>query len=130
MSVAIVITGNVNIRLDRPTDPDACQLTSLLAVRGMSRRITAPTHVKNGRPDGLLGVVVTHNEHSVPPVVLLDFELSAFPSPLADVVCSPAASLHNVCPPTVARCRRRCPGWCYTNIISWSTGRATTRDQR
>jgi exonuclease III len=33
MSVAVVITGDINIPLDRPPDADASRLTSLLAAR-------------------------------------------------------------------------------------------------
>lgn len=54
MSGTIVITGDINIRVDRPTDPHAQQLKELLDSYGFEQLVTQPTH----RAGGLLDVVI------------------------------------------------------------------------
>ena len=40
----VLFVGDVNIRLDRPTDADAVQFTHLLAAHGLANHVTSPTH--------------------------------------------------------------------------------------
>jgi len=55
MSGIIVITGDLNIRLDRPTDVHCVQFHELLESFGFEQRVTLPTH----RMGGLLDVVIS-----------------------------------------------------------------------
>ena len=50
-----MLVGDVNIRLDRPTDADAVQFTELLDAHGFANHVTSPTHELGG----MLDVVVS-----------------------------------------------------------------------
>jgi len=47
----LVVAGDINVRLDRPDDPAARQLMSLLAEHGLSCRVNSPTHTAGGLLD-------------------------------------------------------------------------------
>ena len=55
MSGVIAITGDINIRLDRPTDPHCVQFNELLDSFGLQQLVVQPTH----RLGGILDVVIT-----------------------------------------------------------------------
>jgi hypothetical protein len=44
----IIITGDINIRLDRPSDAHSVQFNSLLASFGFFQHVNAPTHNRGG----------------------------------------------------------------------------------
>jgi len=54
MSLTVVITGDINIRLDRPMDAHCVQFTALLSTYGLVQRVTHSTHCLSG----LLGVLI------------------------------------------------------------------------
>ncbi len=72
MSTVLVVAGDINVRLDRPTDPAAVQLTSLLAAYGLSCRVRDPTH----NCGGLLDIVATRDDLPLPSVDVIDVDLS------------------------------------------------------
>jgi len=47
-AVPVLLVGDVNIRLDRPTDADTVQFTELLAAHGLINHVTSPTHDLGG----------------------------------------------------------------------------------
>jgi len=57
----VFITGDLNIRLDRPDDVNARKLLDLFETHDFTCRVNTPTH--NG--GGLLNVVATHNDLAV-----------------------------------------------------------------
>ena len=50
-AVPVMLVGDVNIRLDQPTDVDAVQFTELLAAHDLANHVTSPTHDLGGRLD-------------------------------------------------------------------------------
>ena len=68
----IFLVGDLNIRLDRPSDPYAATLVDDLASYGCTNRVTSATHVCGG----MLDVVVTRDDLSVPSVDVTDVDLS------------------------------------------------------
>ena len=63
-AVPVLLVGDVNIRLDRPTDADAAQFTELLAAHGLINHVTSPTHDLGG----MLDVVVSRVD--LPPLLV------------------------------------------------------------
>jgi len=72
MCPALIIAGDLNVRLDRPSDPASSQLTDLLSARGLSCRVHEPTHELGG----LLDVVATRDDLPIPTVQVIDVGLS------------------------------------------------------
>jgi len=68
----LVVAGDINVRLDRPDDPAARQLMSLLAEHGLSCRVNSPTHTAGG----LLDIVATRLDLPAPTVDVIDVGLS------------------------------------------------------
>ena len=60
----VLLVGDVNIWLDRPTDADAVQFTELLAAHGLANHVTLPTHELGG----MLDVVVSRVDQ--PPLLV------------------------------------------------------------
>jgi len=61
-----------NVRLDRPSDPDAGQFNELFTAYGLVIRVTTVTHVRGG----ILDTVATHNDLPSPHVDVIDVDLS------------------------------------------------------
>ena len=72
LSSPTIITGDINIRLDRPDDPTSKQLIDLLATFGLSQHVGLPTHDF----DGILDVVITRSDLPTPSVNIIDVGLS------------------------------------------------------
>ncbi len=73
LNAPVLLVGDVNIRLDRPTESDAKQFNEVLAAYSLANRVMAPTHNRGG----LLDVVVARVDLSPPPsVAVLDVCLS------------------------------------------------------
>lgn len=68
MSAPIVVTGDVNIRLDRPDDPLSRKFTDVLDMFGLVNHVTVPTQDMGG----MLDVMVTRQEYAAGPVQVLD----------------------------------------------------------
>ena len=68
----VSIVGDLNVRLDRLDDPSSVQLVDVLADRGLSNRVTTPTH----NLGGMLDVVVTRDYLPTPSVDVIDIGLS------------------------------------------------------
>ena len=68
----IFVVGDVNIHLERPTDPHTSEFNDILSAHGVACRVTGPTH--NG--GGLLDVVVSRDEMPIPDVAVVDVGLS------------------------------------------------------
>jgi len=68
----MLFVGDINIRLDRPTDPITGQLVDTLASYGFSNRVTLATH----NLGGLLDIVATRDDLPLPAVDVLDVGLS------------------------------------------------------
>ena len=66
------ITGDFNIRLDRPDDVSAQKLLAIFDAYDLTCRINKPTHDCNG----LLDVVATRNEIAVAEVDVIDVDFS------------------------------------------------------
>ena len=60
LSTPIVLAGDVNVRLDRPTDSAAKRFTDLLDSLEMTQHMTRATHMH----DGILDVIVTRSDDS------------------------------------------------------------------
>jgi hypothetical protein len=67
-----LLLGDINIRLDRSTDPLTVQLVDMLTSHGFTNRVTSATH----NLGGLLDVVVTRDDLLPPSVDVLDVGLS------------------------------------------------------
>ena len=72
LSAAFAVAGDINVRMDRPADPAAVQLTSLLASHGLSCRVTDSTQDRGG----LLDIVATRDDLPTPSVDVIDVGLS------------------------------------------------------
>ena len=57
-SLPLVLTGDVNVRLDRPADPASVRLRDLLESFALTQHVTVNTH----RLVGILDVVVTKSD--------------------------------------------------------------------
>jgi hypothetical protein len=68
----VFITGDLNIRLDRPDDVNARKLSALFESYDFTCRVNAPTH-NGGR---LLDVVATRNDLAIPEVDVIDVGFS------------------------------------------------------
>jgi hypothetical protein len=68
----VLFVGDVNIRLDRPTDASCCEFTALLSARGFTNRVTTSTHDKGG----MLDVVVTRSDLPPLDIDVIDVGLS------------------------------------------------------
>ena len=68
----LVIVGDVNIRLERSSTPDAIQFNDLLAGYGLHQRVVGATHNEGGTLD----VVCTRSDLPAPSVEVLDVDLS------------------------------------------------------
>ena len=68
----IFLVGDLNIRLDRPSDPHAVTLIDDLASYGCTNRVTSATH----NCGGMLDVVVTRDDLPPPIVSVTDVDLS------------------------------------------------------
>jgi hypothetical protein len=66
------LVGDLNVRLDRPSDPHAVMLVDDLASYGFANHVTSSTHDRGG----LLDVVVTRNDLPPPSVDVIDVDLS------------------------------------------------------
>jgi len=71
-SVPIFLDCDLNIRLDRPSDPYAATLVDGLASYGCTDRVTSATPVCGG----MLDVVVTRDDLPAPSVDVTDVDLS------------------------------------------------------
>jgi len=71
MSLALIIAGDLNVRLDRPSNPASSQLTDLLSACGLSCRVHEPTLLGE-----LLDVVATRDDLPIPTVQVIDVGLS------------------------------------------------------
>ena len=68
----IIITGDINIRLDRPDDPLACKFRDVIEPFGLVNQVTVPTHDGGG----LLDVLITRSEQAAGSVEIVDVGLS------------------------------------------------------
>ena len=68
----IVVTGDINIRLDRPSDPLSQQFNELIESFGLINSVSGPTHDLGGSLD----VVLTRADLSSPVVNIIDTGLS------------------------------------------------------
>jgi hypothetical protein len=68
----VVVTGDLNVRFDRPTDPHTVQLTDMLAAHGLVNHVMSTTHNKGGSLD----VVITRVDAPPPSVHIIDAGLS------------------------------------------------------
>jgi exonuclease III len=68
----VFLVGDINIRLDRPDDPAARQLTDILAAHGLTNRVATATHDRGG----MLDVVITRDDLPSLTVDVLDVGLS------------------------------------------------------
>ena len=71
LSSPIIITGDINIRFDRPDDPTSRQLIDLLATFGLSQHVGLPTHDLGG----ILDAVITRSDLPAPSVSVIDVSL-------------------------------------------------------
>jgi len=68
----VFVVGDFNVRLDRPSDPDAGQFNELLTAYGLASRVTTATHDQGG----ILDTVATRNDLPSPHVDVIDVGLS------------------------------------------------------
>lgn len=68
----VFVVGDVNVRLDRPTDPDTIRFVEVLAAHGLVSCVSAATHDRGGTLD----VVAVHGDRPQPHVDVLDIGLS------------------------------------------------------
>jgi len=71
-SDALVLAGDVNIRLERAMNPDAVEFRDLLAGYGLTQHVSGSTHDAGGSLD----VVCTRNDLPAPSVNIVDIGLS------------------------------------------------------
>ena len=101
----VLITGDLNVRLDRVDDPSARQLNDLLATFGMVCHVTLPTHDMGGQ----LEVVITRADLRSLPADIIEIAISRPSTSLLDgAICAPGASVQNRYLSSVARSGRRC----------------------
>jgi hypothetical protein len=68
----LIVTGDVNNRLDRPDDPNCKRFNELIESFGLDNRVTEPTHDRGG----LLDVLLTRSDLSPPTTTLIETGLS------------------------------------------------------
>jgi len=68
----LIVTGDVNIRLDRPDDPNCKRFNELIGSFGFDNRVTEPTHDRGG----LLDVLLTRSDLPPPTTTLINTGLS------------------------------------------------------
>ena len=93
----IFVIGDLNIRLDRPSDPHAITLVDDLASYGFTNRVTSATHVAGG----MLDVVITRDDVPPPCVNVVDADLSVIPAVLASTAGSSMSVIHDSNEPSV-----------------------------
>jgi len=88
----VLLTGDVNIRLERSTDSDTGRFVDMLTARGLARITTDPTH----RLGVALDVVATRADIVPSRVDVIDVGVSdhALVNAVNDVVGSTVSSLH------------------------------------
>ena len=64
----LIVTGDVNIRLDRPDDPNCKRFNELIDSFGFNNRVTEPTHDRGG----LLDVLLTRSDLPPPTTTLIN----------------------------------------------------------
>ena len=69
---ALVLAGDVNIRLERSSDPATTEFCDLIAGYGLTQHVTGPTHDAGGTLD----VVCTRTDLPTPTVDIIDPGLS------------------------------------------------------
>ena len=106
MSGVIAITGDINIRLDRPTDPHCVQFNEPLDSFGLQQLVVQPTH----RLGEILDVVITQGGFTGPIPEVRDVGLS-------DHSC--ILWLLNVSRPAPVYNRIECRNWKSFNIDSF-----------
>ena len=67
-----MLTGDVNVRLDRPTDPGSVRFNDLLESFALTQHVTVSTH----RLGGILDVVVTKSDNTPSSLQVEDIGLS------------------------------------------------------
>ena len=72
MSTPCIITGDINVRLDRPNDPPCNQFISLLSAFGLHQHVDQPTHDRGG----ILDVIITRKELQPTNVSVVDVGIS------------------------------------------------------
>ena len=72
----IFLVGDLNIRLDCPSDPHASTLVDDLASYSCANRVTSATHSVRHDYGEILDVVVTRNDLPAPSVDVIDVDLS------------------------------------------------------
>jgi len=72
LAATLIVAGDINVRQDRPADPATVQLSALLASRGLSGRVSDPTHDRGD----LLDIVATRDDLPTPSVNVIDVGLS------------------------------------------------------
>ena len=68
----VVVTGDINIRLDRPSDPLCTQFTNIIESFGFTNHVNQPTHDKGG----ILDAVITRSDLPAPTIDVIDTGLS------------------------------------------------------
>ena len=68
----LFIVGDLNVHLERSSDPSATLLVDLLADYGLTCRVNEPTHDLGG----LLDIVASRDDVQLPSVVIIDAGLS------------------------------------------------------
>jgi len=68
----VYVVSDVNIHLERPSDPDACEFSDDLAAHGLVNCVTLPTHDRGG----MLDIVATRSDPLAPHVDVIDIGLS------------------------------------------------------
>ena len=68
----VYITGDLNIRLDRPDDVNTRKLSDLFETYNLTCRVNDPTHDRNG----MLDVVATRTDLAAPEVSVIDVGFS------------------------------------------------------
>ena len=68
----VVVTGDINIRLDRPSDPLCTQFTNIIESFGFTNHVSQPTHDMGG----ILDAVITRSDLPAPTIDVIDTGLS------------------------------------------------------
>ena len=74
----LIVTGDVNIRIDRPDDPKCQRYNELIDSFGFANRVSQPTHDHGG----LLDVLLTRCDLPAPTTTLIDTGLCLTRLPL------------------------------------------------
>lgn len=68
LEVPLIVTGDINIHLERPDDPDSRRFTDILSTYGLTSRVNAATHDRGG----WLDVVATRTDLAAPVINVID----------------------------------------------------------